>query len=250
MQVVKLVAQDGTEFEIDKDGACWSETIKAMLDEDWSPEDAIPLDIESSVLARIIEFFTYRQSLATIQLCKQQQLDRNSWNTEFMRVDDEVIFKLIDAARYLQIDSLVELACEKIAEDIKACNTPEELRERFDIKNDFTREEEAEVRRQNEWCRKSGSDGRAVINGVGDSSADGRVDDGDGSADRGGGGVEAGGEGREMTEETLAAVDAARAQPDFDEKVVVFCSACVHKAHSSIHRMHVHPNRTRARMCD
>ena len=248
--LVRLVARDGGEFEVDKDGACFSETIKAMLDEDWSPEDAIPLAIESSVLARIIEFFTYHQPLATIQLCEQQRLDRNSWNTEFMRVDDEVLFKLIDAARYLQIDSLVELACEKIAEDIKACNTPEEIRERFDIKNDFTREEEAEVRRQNEWCRKSGSDGRAVIYGVGGSSTDERVDDGDGSADRGGGGVETGGEGREMTEHTLAAVDAARAQPDFDEKVVVFCSDCVHEAHSSIHRTHSHPTRTRARTCD
>ena len=89
-------------------------------------------------------------------------------------------------------------ACKKIAEDIDAiagCKTPEEIRERFDIKNDFTREEEAEVRRQNEWCRKSGSDGRAVIYGVGDSSTDERADDGDGSADRGGGGVEAAGEG-------------------------------------------------------
>ena len=88
--LVRLVARDGREFEVDKDDACFSETIKAMIDEDWSPEDAIPLAIESSVLARIIEFFTYHQPLATIQLCEQQRLDRNSWNTEFVRVDDEV----------------------------------------------------------------------------------------------------------------------------------------------------------------
>ena len=191
-----------------------------MLDEDWSPEDAIPLDIESSVLARIIEFFTYHQPLANIQLCEQQRLDRNGWNTEFMRVDDGVLFKLIHAARYLHIDSLLRLACEKIAEDIEACSTPEEIRERFGIKNDFTREEEEEVGRQNAWCQKSGSDGPAISGGGSDSSTDDR----DGSGGRGSGGVEAGGAGREMTEETLAAVDAARAQPGFDEKVLVCCA--------------------------
>lgn len=30
--------------------------------------------------------------------------------------------------------------------------TPEEIRKHFNIQNDFTPEEEEEVRRENEWC--------------------------------------------------------------------------------------------------
>ena len=135
-----------------------------------------------------------------------------------------MLFKLIRAARYLHIDSLLDLACKKIAEDIAGCKTPEEIREKFNITNDFTREEEAEVRRQNEWCKESGSDGWAAIYGGGDSCTDERVDDADGSGGRGSGGFEAGGDGRQMTEETLAAVDAAKGRPDFNEKVLVYCA--------------------------
>ncbi|KAF7837841.1 SKP1-like protein 1A [Senna tora] len=39
----------------------------------------------------------------------------------------------------------------KVADMIKG-KTPEEIRELFDIKNDFTPEEEAEVREENQWA--------------------------------------------------------------------------------------------------
>ena len=38
-----------------------------------------------------------------------------------------------------------------MAEYIKQCKTPEEIRLRFNIPNDFTPEEEEEVRKENAW---------------------------------------------------------------------------------------------------
>jgi len=32
--------------------------------------------------------------------------------------------------------------------------TPEEIRKTFNIKNDFTEEEEAQVRKENQWCEE------------------------------------------------------------------------------------------------
>ena len=32
--------------------------------------------------------------------------------------------------------------------------TPEEIRKNFNIKNDFTEEEEAQVRKENQWCEE------------------------------------------------------------------------------------------------
>lgn len=35
-----------------------------------------------------------------------------------------------------------------------AGKTPEEIRKTFNIKNDFTPEEEEQVRKENEWCEE------------------------------------------------------------------------------------------------
>ena len=43
------------------------------------------------------------------------------------------------------------LCCQTVADIIKG-KTPEEIRAYFNIKNDFTPEEEEEVRRENQWA--------------------------------------------------------------------------------------------------
>lgn len=47
----------------------------------------------------------------------------------------------------------LDLTCKSVAEMIKG-KTPEEIRKHFNIKNDFTKEEEEQVRRENEWCEE------------------------------------------------------------------------------------------------
>ena len=42
---------------------------------------------------------------------------------------------------------------DQVADEIKG-KTPEEIRIRFNIKNDFTPEEEEEVKRENAWCEE------------------------------------------------------------------------------------------------
>ena len=55
------------------------------------------------------------------------------------------------AANYLNIKSLLDLTCQTVADMIKG-KTPEEIRKTFNIKNDFTPEEEEDVRRENQWA--------------------------------------------------------------------------------------------------
>ena len=57
----------------------------------------------------------------------------------------------IQAANYLNIKGLLDLTCQTVADMIKG-KTPEEIRKTFNIKNDFTPEEEEEVRRENQWA--------------------------------------------------------------------------------------------------
>ena len=60
-------------------------------------------------------------------------------------------FFLFQAANYLNIKSLLDLTCQTVADMIKG-KTPEEIRKTFNIKNDFSPEEEEEVRRENAWA--------------------------------------------------------------------------------------------------
>lgn len=60
-------------------------------------------------------------------------------------------FFLVQAANYLNIKGLLDLTCQTVADMIKG-KTPEQIREKFNIKNDFTPEEEEEIKRENQWA--------------------------------------------------------------------------------------------------
>merc|ERR1711959_67754 len=81
----------------------------------------------------------------------REEDEEKQWDLEFVKVDNSTLFDLILAANYLNITQLLDLTCEKVAEMIKN-KTAEEIRSHFNIKNDFSPEEEEQVRKENEWA--------------------------------------------------------------------------------------------------
>jgi S-phase kinase-associated protein 1 len=77
--------------------------------------------------------------------------DLRAFDQEFVSVDDDLLFNLILAANYLDMKVLLDATCMAVAEQIKKCKSPAELRGRFNITGDFTPEEEDDVRRQYSW---------------------------------------------------------------------------------------------------
>jgi hypothetical protein len=61
-----------------------------------------------------------------------------------LQVDQATLFEMILAANYLDIKPMLDLTCKTVAEMIRG-KTPEEIRKHFNIKNDFTPEEEEQV---------------------------------------------------------------------------------------------------------
>ena len=57
----------------------------------------------------------------------------------------------MQAANYLSIKNLLDLTCETVACMMKG-KTLEEIRKKFNIKNDYTPQEEEEVRGENQWA--------------------------------------------------------------------------------------------------
>ncbi|CAN0881561.1 SKP1-like protein 4 [Linum grandiflorum] len=62
-----------------------------------------------------------------------------------------MLFDLILVADYLNINELLDLTCRKAAHMISE-KTTEEMHKIFNIKNDFTPEEEANIRIENRWA--------------------------------------------------------------------------------------------------
>lgn len=71
----------------------------------------------------------------------------SEWDWEFVQTDQDVMFKLLLAANYLDINPLLMLMSARVASMIKG-RTPEEIRATFNIRSDYTPEEEEEVRRE------------------------------------------------------------------------------------------------------
>merc|ERR1712166_15083 len=90
---------------------------------------------------------------------------------EYVEIEQEILFELILAANYLDIKPLLDLTCAKVASMIKG-KTPEEIRKQFNIVNDFTPEEEAQVREENKWCEMHRQhscifrDGQSSVDGI------------------------------------------------------------------------------------
>ena len=67
--------------------------------------------------------------------------------------DQSTVFHLILAANFLNINGLLNLGCKTVARMIRG-KKPEEIRAIFNIKNDFTPEEEEQIRKEHAWCEE------------------------------------------------------------------------------------------------
>ncbi|KAL5752432.1 hypothetical protein ACOSP7_022619 [Xanthoceras sorbifolium] len=159
---ITLTSSDGESFEVEEVVANESQTIKHMIEDDCA-NSGIPVpNVTSKILAKVIEYCKKHVESAAKTGDRSSSNNNNSasaavddelknWDAEFVKVDQATLFDLILAANYLNIKGLLDLTCQTVADMIKG-KTPEEIRKTFNIKNDFTAEEEEEVRRENQWA--------------------------------------------------------------------------------------------------
>ncbi|CAM6088215.1 unnamed protein product [Calypogeia fissa] len=151
---VKLKSSDDEMFEVDTAVAYESMTVKNMIEDLQSTDAAIPLpNVSSKILAKVIEYCRYHveSQKTSDEKAAVPEEEVKQWDADFVKVDQATLFDLILAANYLNIKNLLDLTCQTVADMIKG-KTPEEIRKTFNIKNDFTPEEEEEVRRENQWA--------------------------------------------------------------------------------------------------
>jgi S-phase kinase-associated protein 1 len=133
-----------------------------ILLKDDSDEDVqeVPLpNVTASVLQKVIEFCTHYREDPMNEIQKPLKSSIMSevvqqWYADFVNVEQPILFELILAANYMDIKPLLDLTCAAVASMIKG-KTPQEIRETFNITNDFSPEEEAQVREENRWCEEA-----------------------------------------------------------------------------------------------
>ena len=156
---VKFSTMDGESVEVDKEIACKSILVRGIID-DAGIDDEIPLpSVKKAILEKIIEYCTQIHNNSPPEIDKPLRSNNlgdvvNEWYANFVNIDQETLFELILAANYMDIKSLLELCCAKVASLIKGMTIPE-IRAMFNIENDFTPEEEAQIMDENKWAEES-----------------------------------------------------------------------------------------------
>ncbi|KAI8912594.1 Skp1 family, dimerization domain-containing protein [Gorgonomyces haynaldii] len=155
--MVKFTTSDKQEFTIEKDVACLSVLIKNLLEDIGEDSDApIPLpNVSGHILSKVVEYCTHHKDDPPLpsedEMRAKSSEDISEWDKEFINLDQGTLFEIILAANYLDIKGLLDLGCKTVANMIKG-KSVEEIRKTFNIVNDFTPEEEEQIRKENEWA--------------------------------------------------------------------------------------------------
>jgi len=170
---VTVVSREEEKFEIAYEVAIMSELVKTMIGDEGKDGDGdsgtgsseheeqeIPLpNVSSKVLAKVIQFCKQhvKEPMAEIEKpLKSEKMEEvvGKWDADYVNIEQELLFELILAANYMDIKSLLDLTCAKVASMIKG-KTPAEIRQTFNIASDFTPEEEIKVRQDNPWLEET-----------------------------------------------------------------------------------------------
>ncbi|TMW86406.1 hypothetical protein EJD97_021423 [Solanum chilense] len=135
---------DKKEFVLDEAIAMRSQTIKNMVEDD-CVSNVIPLpNVDSKTMTKVIEYWK-KHSEEDVTKDMLVEFDK-----AFVKVHHSILYDVILAANFLNDKEILDMMCQEVADRIKG-KKPEEIRKEFDIKNDFTPEEEEEIRKENVW---------------------------------------------------------------------------------------------------
>jgi len=164
--MVKVESSDHEKFEVKRDVIKLSGTINTMLmdlgmdasgdDDNGEMATPIPLpNVNAAILRKVIQWMEQHKDDPTppeaTENAERRTDDIPAWDVEFLKVDQGTLFEIILAANYLDVKGLLDVTCKTVANMIKG-KSPEEIRRTFNIKNDFTPEEEEQIKRENAWC--------------------------------------------------------------------------------------------------
>ena len=156
IEKIILLSKENEEFAITKLSADLSVLIKNTI-QDYSIDQPIPLyEIESKCLKLIIEYLEHYNGNSPKEIEKPlPHGDLKDFVDEFQyfyinKISLELLVDLTSAANFMEIPSLLDLCCAKIA-SMCLDKTEDELYQTFGIQEKFTPEERQKLKEENQW---------------------------------------------------------------------------------------------------
>jgi S-phase kinase-associated protein 1 len=153
---VTLITKDNVRVSVDRKIIQQSVLIKTMMEDNTEETELDIPNIENVYLQKILKYLNHHFENPAKEIEKPVRSNNieeivSKFDAEFIDCEQEILFELILAANYLDVKPILDLACAKVASMIKG-KTAEEIRKIFNLVNDFTPEEEAQVIAENKWA--------------------------------------------------------------------------------------------------
>ncbi len=146
---ITLKSSEGKEFKISEKAAKRAKVFNDLL-EDYGKNENIPLEINSETLESVIKYLEHYENQEPKNIekpLKSGDLTKvlDTWDYEFIsKFSLEKSVDLVNAANYINLDSLLQLSLCRIASEM--VDQPiEEVQKKFGIESDMTEEEKKEI---------------------------------------------------------------------------------------------------------
>ncbi|CAM6126196.1 unnamed protein product [Calypogeia fissa] len=150
---VELISCDNFQYEVDLAIVQESRLIVDTVETTGDYAALVLPDVPDEILRKVIDYCTYHAQFK-IRSDKNVAITEDEikeWDAAFVSVDHPTLVGLINAAHYMDIQSLLLLMCERVRHLIIG-KTPEQIRRTFGIADDLSPEEKEEIRRHNSWA--------------------------------------------------------------------------------------------------
>lgn len=130
---LRLKASDGHIEEVKADIANYITYVKSM-GEDTTFKDGmeIPMSqVDGEVLKKVVKYCEY---LKDVENMKYTAAQCDEWEKDFITVEMGVLFEMIRASNFLDIQPMFDLTCKTVADMMKG-KSPEEITKTFAIPN-------------------------------------------------------------------------------------------------------------------
>ncbi|XP_006347179.1 SKP1-like protein 1B [Solanum tuberosum] len=147
-KLITLKTSDDEEFKLNKSVAVKSVVIKSFVQDIDCTSIVIPLpNVDGKTMTKVINYWKKHseEGVTEVQL--------KNFDQDFLKMSHSELFDVHLAARYLDDKQLEEVIIQESFDRITG-KTIEEIREVFGIVNDYTPEEEEQIRRENAWAFK------------------------------------------------------------------------------------------------
>lgn len=144
---VKLKSSDGKRFTLTHSEASCSNTLRTMIEsyqnEHNTSADVISLpSVRGDILAKVVSWCKMHPYSEPTDAESDELTD---WDKHFLgSFPEEDLFRLMHAANYLNVETLLDACCRKVAKFWEGKKV-EEIRKMYSIENDFPADEEHQM---------------------------------------------------------------------------------------------------------